>query len=871
MSAAVLFNRLAKGRIEIKRGVLEKLKAAGGKSAGDSFEFSKSGGRLEISVSGAKVSPGAFQTIIGVMTEDNPFSFNLRDVSSGSPVYIPEFQAAVVPADDPRSYQDIEADISAAGIRGDFARFEDNPEETWESASAKNKKQYCPTWLGVSRDMRIFRFGCQEENGYFGRITPCYHSTAHKIARDSDRQYKIDFVIGHGCSCRMDIKRWLDEGVLPILRAEQREGFMSYQTTAFATLEKHPLSEKNVRGSDWVACYANTGGNMLKAEDREKIQSLLDKEMYDREEELTLLCRIEAVNTGKTPCHAWLKTPYIEKSWQNYSQVYDSAKGFSILKEWDNGVMSVNLLNGAPLAEEETAVLVPPGQKAVFDLIIPHSPVSEKRAEKLAGINFEEHLDACRKFWRKKLASGGKISVPEKHIDNSVGAGLLHCDIAAPGLEPDGPALATIGWYAPIGTESAPIIQFFDSMGWHKLAERCIQFFFERQRPDGFIQNFNNYQSETGPLLWTVGEHFRYTLDRGWLRRVLPNIKKAAGYLLEWRGRNKKEEFRERGLYGMVDGKVADPDDFYHSFFLNAGTYIGLKRTAEICAEIDPAYSKKLSDELKDYIEDIRCGFRYAMARAPLVPAGDGSWAPLMPPWVEYTGGISFFADGGRWFSHGAFASRSCLTGPLWLIYQEVFDAGSLEAGLMLKANQFPVTLDNAALSQPYYCRHDFAHIKRREIKSFLMAYYNQLSGLQDRETFTFWEHYFHASEHKTHEEAWFLMQTRWMLWFEDGGALSLLRAVPRKWLEDGKEIALENVKSYFGALSLKVKSELAKGFITAEIICDPERAPKTVEIRLPHPENRRAVSCSNGKYNPGTESVTLSLKKGRAEVTVKF
>ena len=58
------------------------------------------------------------------------------------------------------------------------------------------------------------------------------------------------------------------------------------------------------------------------------------------------------------------------------------------------------------------------------------------------------------------------------------------------------------------------------------------------------------------------------------------------------------------------------------------------------------------------------------------------------------------------------------------------------------------------------------------------------MAGLADRETYTFWEHYFHASPHKTHEEGWFLMQTRWMLWLEDGDTLKLLPGVPRAWLE---------------------------------------------------------------------------------------
>ena len=45
-------------------------------------------------------------------------------------------------------------------------------------------------------------------------------------------------------------------------------------------------------------------------------------------------------------------------------------------------------------------------------------------------------------------------------------------------------------------------------------------------------------------------------------------------------------------------------------------------------------------------------------------------------------------------------------------------------------------------------------HLRRGEVKPFLKAYYNAVASLADRQTYTFWEHYFHASPHKTHEEA---------------------------------------------------------------------------------------------------------------------
>ncbi len=879
---AVLFgNKNVKGAIAAVNGRIDRLNAGEGEIDGRNFNLPE-GGRLEITFAEYTLKRGAFPTICNVFTNQNPFSFNLRDVNAATPIFIPEFKVAVIPADDQRDLAQVARDVAARGAISDYTRYLNAPEESYAHAAVRNRQQYCQTWLGLGRDMRMFRVGYQERYKFWGQIQPCYHTVPQhlsflqaKFERVPEAAYQVNFVIGQGASCRPRITRRLEDGVLPILRSVQAEEDMHYHLTVFATLEKAPLAPGAVRGSEWDACYANTGGNMLSPEQREELRPQLEAEMRGREEETVCCLRVEAVNTGRVPRYAWFKAAFVT-GFNGVALRYPAAgkgdfqAGYTRLTGCA-GIFSVNRLDGAPLPEQEMAVLLQPGEAAAFDIIVPHAPVGEDRARELMRLDFDAHLEACRAYWRARLESAAAISVPEKPIDENIRAGLLQCDLVTLGREPDGPALATIGWYSPIGTESAPIIQFFDSMGWHKLAERCIDFFFARQQPNGFIQNFAKYESETGPLLWTVGEHFRYTRDAAWLKRVLPNIKKAADYLLQWRARNQVEEFRAQGFYGMVDGKVADPNDFYHSFFLNAGTYVGLKRTAEMCRAIDPGYARMLDGELPAYRKDIQSGFYHAQARAPVMPLGDGAWAPLMPPWVEYTGGISFYADGGIWFSHGAFASRSCLTGPLWLIIAEVLDPFEIGAEFMLKTNQYPVTLDNAALSQPYYCRHDYAHVRRGEVAAFLKTYYNQITGLQDHETYTFWEHYYHASEHKTHEQGWFLMQTRWMLWLEEGDMLRLLGAIPRAWLEHGKAIRLQGVKSYFGPLWADVESDLQRNRITAEIRVESDRLPAALCIRLPHPQGRRAVACAGGKYDPATETVAVKPFNGRARVELRF
>jgi hypothetical protein len=101
--------------------------------------------------------------------------------------------------------------------------------------------------------------------------------------------------------------------------------------------------------------------------------------------------------------------------------------------------------------------------------------------------------------------------------------------------------------------------------------------------------------------------------------------------------------------------------------------------------------------------------------------------------------------------------------------------------------------------------------------------------------------------------------------------SLKLLAGVPRAYFEDGKRIEIKPAASYFGPVSLKTESKLSDGQIVASVECSPDRGLKRVELRLPHPDGRRATSATGGRYNPETEIVTVEPFNGRAEVVLRF
>lgn len=813
---------------------------------------------MEFDVEGSEMKYGRGATIVTIAADPNPFSFFLRDVRQDYPIYIPEYGVVATDGGDRRSFYEIVESILNRGLQTKFERVASEPEETFDQAAANTRDLKCQTWLGLGRDIRIFGVGERLD-----WIQPRFHGYEVPLPENEDKPQRYNFLMGRGWGSADHIKRRLENGVLPILNGALVDDDITYSLTAFAGLELNALHPEKQRGTHFLVADGYGRGHMFTKEQQARHDELLTPEM-NQPEETVLFLRMTADNTASAPRYAFFKN--VAPAGGKYD--FDSASGFGAYNT--ERVFAVARLNGNPLQEEEVAVELEPGESAVLDVYLPHRPISRERAGKLAEISFTEALSASRGYWRGKLDRAAKVRLPEQRIDEMVRAGLLHLDLITYGLEPDRTLTSTIGVYSAIGSESSPIIQFMDSMGWHDVARRALTYFLDKQHEDGFIQNFGNYMLETGAVLWSIGEHYRYTHDVEWARRIMPKLLKSCEYLRQWRERNLREELRGKG-YGMLDGKTADPEDPYHSFMLNGYAYLGLSRVAEMLREIDPAQSRRWSEEAEALKRDIRAGFLKAMGRSPVIPLANGTWVPTAPPWVEYRGPLALAADGGKWYTHGAMVSRDSLLGPIYLIFQEVLDPAEPAAGFLLDFHNDLMTHRNAAFSQPYYSRHPISHLRRGEVKAFLKAYYNTVASLADRESYTFWEHYFGASPHKTHEEGWFLMDTRWMLYMERGEGLEFLPGIPRNYIEDGKRIELENVATYFGPASLTLESRLAEGTVRATVECQGNRKPQYVEVRIPHPLGRKALWVKGGAYNPETERVRITPFNGRAEIVLGF
>jgi hypothetical protein len=859
---------IASGSVDISGGKLPVLSVESGKGriSSGNFRFSsKEGNRLGIKVTGGVTGNGSGASIVTLHAASRSFSFFLRDVSPDYPIYIPEYKVIVTDGQDLKSYKQIEAQIRAKKLKTNLEEIELAREESFDSAAVHTRDQICPTWLGISRDMRIFELGLPQDMDI---ITPRMASSPVKIPEAGESGVAYTYLAGRGQGVENNRTRRLDGGVLPILHSTQKDGDIEYNTTTFVTLERSPLKTDTPIGTDFMVADNSSYGHMFTDKQAEDLKQRIASET-GKSEETVLYLRVTAKNLSGAPAYAWFRTVRPGSGWwEQIKHSYDPGTGFSGYST--NRIFGISKLNGEPLPDEEIAVLLKPGEEAKFEFLLPHEPLSEARARQLASCSFDKRLSECRDFWKEKLKKAATIALPEKRIQEMISAGLLHLDLITYGKEPNGTLAPSVGVYSPIGTESSPIMQTFMSMGWFDEARRSLMYFIDKQHEDGMIQNFGGYMVETGAALWSIGEYFRYTRDTAWIMEIEPQILKACDFLFSWRDRNKKENLIGKG-YGMIDGKVADPEDQFHQYMLNGYAYLGISRAGEILAAADPSAAVRLNREAEAWKQDIRKSFYQSMAGSPAVPLRDGTWCPTVPPWTEAKAMRLLYLNHETFLSHGTFTVSDAMLGPLYLVFCEVFDPKEAAAEMLLKYHSDLFYQRNAAFSQPYYSRHNWMQIRLGLVKPFLKTYYNTFSALADRETYTFWEHLYKVSVHKTHEEAWFLMETRWMLWLEDGKTLRLLSGIPRKWMENGKSVKIENAASYFGPVSFSAESHLDQNYISAAVECTSERKPDEVSLRLPHPAGFFPVKITGGDYDKNTESVIIRHFSGRAEIRVEF
>ena len=172
-------------------------------------------------------------------------------------------------------------------------------------------------------------------------------------------------------------------------RVDEQHQFQNYELTAFVILESAPLTAQNVQGTHYLVADGHGIGYMFTKEQQAEYDSLLPGEMNKTEE--TVLCiRVVAVNTASVPRYAFFRNVAPNLGRAAYGGKapwsFDGTKGFGLYQS--GRVFSVSKLNGKPLATEEVAIELQPGETATLEINLPHRPIPAERAARLATHQF---------------------------------------------------------------------------------------------------------------------------------------------------------------------------------------------------------------------------------------------------------------------------------------------------------------------------------------------------------------------------------------------------------------------------------------------------------------------------------------------------
>lgn len=693
----------------------------------------------------------------------------------------------------------------------------------------------------------------------------------------------------------------LEEGWLPIIVTRWSENVLEFERTDYGVLQhsSEPLDQSTLMGNEPAMMISR-----LRIRNSSTIPNLASYYIKPWKPAVGDL-GYGPIPTGAQ--NAWLTSlegnrVLVREGRVNYTACWVDMQG--------RGTLSL-----VPAAEAvRYAVLLSPGEEHVLYTIIPGQPwpASTDTLQFLTP-DYQKFHDSTAQHWKSRLAEGMQVKIPDAHLQNIYRASLHHFLLA---LTKDGkrgeyyPNVAML-LYGSIGSESSPVMQALEMRGLHRHAENCLKAWLSTQgdsmpagdyvsKEGGFFHFWPNYTIDQGGVLWSMAEHYLYTRDRDWLRQVAPQMIAGCDFIIRERNRTKKLlPGGQRPLwYGLAPpGCVADPRDWEYSFMLNGYFYLGLKKCGEVLQDVDPQNAGRIAAEAADYLEAIQRALKESIARSPVTRLRDNTSVISVPPYLGLRGFSSDVKDSADPDRRHGYAYDVTI-GPFHLLKTEVISPNSLEATSMLnyledyfflftplpsRVNLEMLATDSFNMGgfgklQPYYCHYQEAYLQRDQIPNFLRGFFNTLAAISDRQTLTFQEEldFGGGQPNKTHEEAWFMHQFRHMLLMEMGNELYLARGVPRRWLENGKEIGVTRAPSYFGEVAYNIQSVVKEGRIEATVNPPQRNGPANVYLRLRHPDQAALKRVTvNGRswkqFDSAREWIQLPAEPKQLKVTAHY
>jgi hypothetical protein len=823
------------------------------------------------------------ETVVTVRTAGTAFSFAPADLIRWGHVILPDFGAMVRLAEKDISYDAALKEYQDSRDKNIYTRVRNVPEQTlpnaWNDMPPKGR-HYIPLSFEGGRQ----HFGLDAEGNAY-----CTQNWIKRLrGKDTGRCLWSSDTITYrfGLPSGNMVDRQIVDGCLPMTVSVWEHEGVRYTQTAFVTpLAGVPRPGERIRADDTLVFITRIEAALL--DNTAAREARLDLNVLDGDRREAL------VVNGDRLCVAGKQPERLRML-----ALSDPA---SVKKEGGQATFR--------------ATLTPETPTRALDLAIPYitltPPETTEEWRQLRVLRFDAAFAAVRAYWQDRIAEGAQIRTPEPMINDFYKAHVSHLLINTEREVGDSLRyMAKVGTfhYGVFANEACMMISDLDRRGYHQRAAEAIETWLHYQggralpgdytSADGEFycaggyEDSSGYNQHHGWVLWCIGEHYRHTRDKAWLEHAAPHIVRACDWIINQRRRTIEEAAHspiraiERGL--LPPGSLEDIADWRCWMSNNVYAWWGMQNAAAALRDAGRPEGKRLSDEAAAYKQDLRAAFQEAMWRSPVVRLRDGTWAPHIPSEVHRRG-RSF-----GWITE-------TLEGAIHLVRCGVLDPQDPLATSIIKdyednlyiSEQFGYDMKGDEFERHWFSRggismqanllcNPIPYLLRDEIPHFLRAYFNAFAASYFPDTRMMTEHAlpnigdFRGDHYKSSDEANSTYWLRLMFLMERDDDLWLGAAVPRYWLADGQEIGIKNAATYFGPMSMTMKSEVSAGRIIMTL--DPPRRnpPKRILARFRHPNGACMTRCEvNGApgttFNAEKEYVELTSCSGPTEIVAYY
>ncbi|MBN2021724.1 MAG: hypothetical protein JW809_02935 [Pirellulales bacterium] len=740
-----------------------------------------------------------------------------------------------------------------------------------------------------------------------------------------DRQGKLD----------PRIRRWIEQGRLPIPHVETRDGDLVWHETAFAHLVDRPMSPwPEPKPGDVLVTHA-----VFRVRNAGKAKRTGRLWMHFGD--------ATKVNFGyKCRQFPEIAPPIAMQFDPPYGRLNEGVR--FVLPKPAKGELNVHAkvkdVEGAVGPAQnviEWSVPLAAGEEAELRLLIPYGVVPEDTAEKIAALDSREKFDEIRCWWDDLSRDApGQIRTPDPFVNDYLAAltGQIAQQVAwrehttQVWMYKTSPNLYEKYW--PMS--AAKSLPVFDLRGLTWLNRRLLRSIIDMRTDEvgglnregmggGKVLEGEGYAKAPGflgiyrgwtanPLLLSHGlnlcalvAHYRITRDDAWLRSGDPSPLDAMLEGFNWIALQRRRTMRE------VDGRrvahwgllpAASAHDWLagNTIFNDAYCVVAQTDVARLLREIDHPRAEEMAREANAYRQCLHDRYVEARDRARPLPLDDGTTIPFVPrviqelDWAKPDWTYTSFSAirAGAW---GAFDPRDELVDQALAFVEAGMSRGEgfyfSRAAKSDNADRNLADVADPAAPRHYMWRHYVEYETMWPVGAPLFLARDDLPRF-----FEWFAHNFAFAIHQDFRvgaesidgvpacapgdtERW--LAARNMFVREDGGhdgsaqSLWLLQAIPREWLKPGNRASAKRILTYFGGevdIALRVADDGRS--VTVDAALGPMAVrPKEIRMRLRSGDGSPLVSATlDGApvpVQPGDTIILPPNTQGTIKVVGRF